>query len=248
MDFLKHVQHFGVVFVALGLATAGQLPKQDKPRWLSTNFKTLLTWDPDADKHSYDVEYAEYGEDWLSAPNCLGIKETECDLTNVLEIKTQYAARVKKTSTDGLDDVHSVYFIPYEESNITAMSFSLEAHGANGSVTLNITDPLTSIYRNGSLLTIRDVFQNDLKYRISYQKVGSTRTKEKDCGNNVAVVDNLEPHQGYCFSVAALITTSTSDFRLGAWSKQQCTSANRSFFQEGTKWLIPPLHEDAPKQ
>ena len=41
-------------------------------------------------------------------------------------------------------------------------------------VTVNITDPLTSIHKNGKQLNIRDIFKNDLKYKISYYKAGST--------------------------------------------------------------------------
>ena len=37
----------------------GQHSNQDKLHWLSTNFKTLLTWEPEAGEPSYDVEYAE---------------------------------------------------------------------------------------------------------------------------------------------------------------------------------------------
>ncbi|XP_059913935.1 tissue factor-like isoform X1 [Gadus macrocephalus] len=231
MDFLKHFQYFGVVFAtSLVVATAGQQFNHDKLHWSSTNFKTLLTWEPEAGDPSYDVEYAEHDKDWLSAPNCLDIRETECDLTNVLDPEKSYAARLKKTiSTDwwGTSD----YFTPYKQSLITAVSFSLDARVADGSVTLTITDPLTALYKNGSLLTIRDVFQNQLNYRVSYQKVGSTRKKETDVDSNVAVVGGLEPNEGYCFSVAAKVLTRAD---LGAWSQQQCSKAHGPFLNETT--------------
>lgn len=62
MDFfIFRFQNFSVVFAALVLAveTAGKLPKPENLRWLSTNFKTILTWGPEADKHTYSVLYAE---------------------------------------------------------------------------------------------------------------------------------------------------------------------------------------------
>ena len=41
-------------------------------------------------------------------------------------------------------------------------------------VTVNITDTLTSVHVGGKQLTIRDIFKKDLKYKISYYKSGST--------------------------------------------------------------------------
>ncbi|KAG7264046.1 hypothetical protein CRUP_028748 [Coryphaenoides rupestris] len=117
-------------------------------------------------------------------------------------------------------------------SNITAVSFSLEAHAANRSVVLHITDPLTGIYQGQRLLTIREVFQKDLKYKISYLKVGSTRKKEVECDSNMAMVGDLEPQQSYCFSVAAFIPSRDRRSQLGAWSQQQCLPANKSLLQE----------------
>ncbi|KAG7264048.1 hypothetical protein CRUP_028750 [Coryphaenoides rupestris] len=38
---------------------SGRLPKPENLRWLSTNFKTLLTWGPEAEEHTYSVQYAE---------------------------------------------------------------------------------------------------------------------------------------------------------------------------------------------
>lgn len=176
--------------------------------------------------------------DWLFASNCVHITETECDLTSVLSPNRNYSAKVETESTDlsfnndNLPSTRSQYFNPYRQSEITAVSFSLEAHGANGSVVLHITDPLTSIYQDQRLLTIRDVFQKDLMYKISYQKVGSTRKKEAVRGSNVAVVGDLKPQQSYCFSVAAFIPSRDPHSQLGAWSQQQCSPASRTFLQE----------------
>lgn len=39
---------------------------------------------------------------------------------------------------------------------------------------VNITDPLSSIHVGKKQLTIRGVLKNDLKYKISYHKSGST--------------------------------------------------------------------------
>lgn len=41
-------------------------------------------------------------------------------------------------------------------------------------VIVNITDPLTSIHIGQRQLSIRDIFLNDLQYKIIYYKAGST--------------------------------------------------------------------------
>ncbi|KAJ3595311.1 hypothetical protein NHX12_004615 [Muraenolepis orangiensis] len=88
MELLRfRFQKFSVVFAALvlALATAGQTDQHEKLRWSSTNFKTLLTWDPAAGRsHNYSVQYAEHNGNWLDSSDCLVIPETECDLTHVL--------------------------------------------------------------------------------------------------------------------------------------------------------------------
>lgn len=57
--------------------------------------------------------------------------------------------------------------------NISAVKFTVEAVDQS-TVIVNITDPLTSIHQGGKQLSIRDVLKNDLKYKISYYKSGST--------------------------------------------------------------------------
>ncbi|CAL8343328.1 unnamed protein product [Merluccius merluccius] len=115
----------------------------------------------------------------------------------------------------------------------------LEAHGDNGSVALHITDPLTSVYHDQRQLTIREVFKEDLMYKISYQQVGSTRKKEAVRGTNMAVVGDLDTQQKYCFSVAAFIPSRDTRWELGAWSQQQCLQIHSSVIQElSTEALI----------
>lgn len=49
--------------------------------------------------------------------------------------------------------------------------------------------------------------------------------------SNMAVVGDLEPRQGYCFSVAAFIPSRDPRSQLGAWSQQHCLPANKSLLQ-----------------
>lgn len=58
--------------------------------------------------------------------------------------------------------------------NISAVKFTIHPVDEH-SVLVNITDPITSIYRQQQQqLSIRDVLRKELKYKISYSKSGST--------------------------------------------------------------------------
>lgn len=57
--------------------------------------------------------------------------------------------------------------------NISAVKFAIHTVDEH-SVMVNITDPITSIHRRQQQLSIRDVLEKELKYKISYYKSGST--------------------------------------------------------------------------
>ncbi|KAJ0059388.1 hypothetical protein NL108_016167, partial [Boleophthalmus pectinirostris] len=112
--------------------------------------------------------------DWIAAPHCIQISHEECDLTHELQYKNRkFQADVQ---TDDLYDdyedlphTYSTFFNPYTQSELSAVSFSILKVGEH-SVTLNITDPLTSFHVGGKQLSIRDILQKDLKYKVSYSK------------------------------------------------------------------------------
>lgn len=57
--------------------------------------------------------------------------------------------------------------------NISAVSFSIQTVDES-TVSVNITDPVTSIHQQQKQLSIRDVLKEDLEYKITYYKSGST--------------------------------------------------------------------------
>lgn len=61
----------------------------------------------------------------------------------------------------------------YVTGNISAVTFTVKNVNET-TVLVNITDPLTSIYKRGEQLTIRHILKKDLQYKISYYKTGST--------------------------------------------------------------------------
>lgn len=242
MDFFLKLALYPGALLSIVLSTTGEelVSRPENVRWVSFNFKTLLTWGPAPRNYTYTVLLSELDADSVITPDCLHIPETECDLSNYLwPLNRTYLADIQAEPTDWMkydpeEFVHSFspHFNPYRQSQITAASFRLEMREVNSSVALHITDPLTTFYHQGRLLTVRDVLKADLKYKISYHKARSTGKKELVFESSVAEILRLEPGQSYCFSVAAFIPSRAADAQLGAWSQQQCTPVYRGFLEE----------------
>ncbi|KAM7378713.1 hypothetical protein PAMP_004317 [Pampus punctatissimus] len=121
-------------------------------------------------------------DDWRRSPDCFKMSESECDLTNYLipfnrmysaDILTEPATVDYTYDLEEFPHTYSPQFNPYTESVISAVKFSVDVVEEN-KATVTITDPLTGTYQHGKQLTIRDILKNDLKYKISYYKSGST--------------------------------------------------------------------------
>ncbi|KAM6948260.1 tissue factor-like [Aplochiton taeniatus] len=143
----------------------------------------------------------------------------------------------------------SPYFNPYRDSHIGPAEFRLQLEEEGRTVRLIISDPMTPLYRDpdpmtspyrdtdpmttepptallfwqGQLMTVRDILQNDLKYRIIYNKAGSTGKKEVVSEFSVVEIKTLDPEETYCFSIAAYVPSRPIASRLGDWSPLQCT-------------------------
>lgn len=242
MESLKTVLYLGVCLSAWVKTAADEnlAPKAENVHWVSQDFKTILTWTAKESDHTYTVLFSEVNQDWKESRDCIDMMELECDLTNYLKpLDRVYMADIKTESatTDpdyGLEEIpHTISpnFNPYKESNISAVKFTVEAVDQS-TVIVNITDPLTSIHQGGKQLSIRDVLKNDLKYKISYYKSGSTGKRDVISETSVAEVSNLDAGQSYCFMVAAFIPSRPKTFQHGAWSTQWCTQGDPSIVQE----------------
>uniref|UniRef100_A0A3B3YU37 Tissue factor n=1 Tax=Poecilia mexicana TaxID=48701 RepID=A0A3B3YU37_9TELE len=212
--------------------------------WTSLDFQTILKWTVEESEHTYTVMYSEKNHDnWMDVDHCSRTSETECDLTRELEIfclHRNYEADIRADSEHLLDEFGSDYdfphtyapmFNPYKESNISALEFSL-TDVDEGTVILNITHPLTSISEGGKQQTIKDILKNDLKYKISYYKSGSTGKKKKIVDSSSAEVSGLDAGQSYCFMVAAFIPSRPKATQQGAWSTLQCRQGDTHFTQD----------------
>ncbi|XP_044075837.1 tissue factor-like [Siniperca chuatsi] len=234
MASLKTVLYLGVCLSAWIIATADKnfVPKAEKVQWVSLDFKTILTWTTKASNYTYTVLYSGDDSDWKESPDCIRVSESECDLTNYLiPFDRTYTADIQ-TEAETMDydleefpHTYSPHFNPYRESNISAVKFTVEAVDERR-VIINITDPLTSIHRRGKQLSIRDVLKNDLKYKISYYKSGSTGKRDIISDSSMAEVSELDAGQSYCFMVAAFIPSRPKNTQQGAWSIQWCSNGH----------------------
>ncbi|XP_036206674.1 tissue factor isoform X2 [Myotis myotis] len=147
--------------------------------WKSTNFKTILEWEPKPINHVYTVQISHRLGNWKS--KCYSITDTECDVTDeiVKDVKQTYSARVLSTPANATGYTgepkytNSPEFIPYLETNLGRPAIqSFEQIGTKLNVT--VQDPRTLVRRNGTFLSLRDVFGEDLSYTLSYWKASST--------------------------------------------------------------------------
>lgn len=218
-------------FILLIWRTSADVPKAEDLHWTSLDFSTVLTWRTSPSQHTYTVLYSEVGSDWLESPDCIEVSEGECDLTMQLQpldrvytadVKTEPAADEEHlVDIDELPHTYSPPFNPYEESNLSAPSFSLRVLDRL-QVSVNVSDPLTAIHNQNRQLTIRDVLQNQLLYRVSYSRAGSTGKKELLSNSSSLVVSGLDSGESYCFIVAAFVPTRARTNQLGLWSHQRC--------------------------
>ncbi|RXN25821.1 tissue factor-like protein [Labeo rohita] len=167
------------------------------------------------------------GKDKQRNPHCIRSTETECDLTNELDLKGVYTADILSESSHGTSDyvdppfARSKTFCPYNDTLIGRPAFKFENESKK--IVLTISDPITALHKDGRSLNIRDVFKKNLKYQIEYNKAGSTGKKSLIVDESKAEFNNLDEGQSYCFRVAAYIPSRKGDKRLGKWSLPKCS-------------------------
>ncbi|XP_022064234.1 tissue factor-like [Acanthochromis polyacanthus] len=234
MASVKTLLNLGLFLSAWSITTADEnfVPKAENVHWVSLDFKTILSWTTKPSDYTYSVLYSMNGGDWTESPDCSRISEAHCDLSAHLwpldrtysaDIQTEPPEMDYNTDVEDLPHTYSPEFNPYRESNISAVEFSLEATN-DSKVIVSIKDPLTTLHdRHGKQFSIRDVLRNDLKYKISYHKSGSTGKRDIISDSSVANVSKLDSGESYCFIVAAFIPSRPKATQLGTWSTQQCT-------------------------
>ncbi|KAM9416586.1 tissue factor-like [Salvelinus alpinus] len=223
---------------------SGNYPKAQNVSWLSINFKTLLMWDPKPFNYSYTVEYSVIGQIREWNQHCIRTMSTECDLSNVLtDLKATYSADVlseplHRVNSDLTEFPHtsSEGFTPYQDTLIGRPEFKIEVSKDKRKITLYVEDPPIALFNEqNKLKTMRDVFADELQYKVTFGKATSTGKKTKMSASSEIELDrrDIEPGVSYCFKVQAYIPSRSTDKQLGELSQTQCSpGANKSFFEE----------------
>ncbi|XP_029805347.1 tissue factor [Suricata suricatta] len=177
--------------------------------WKSTNFKTILEWEPKPINHVYTVQISPRLGNWKS--KCFYTTDTECDLTDeiVSDVNQTYLARVFSYPADATDYTgepqfrNSPEFTPYLETKLGRPK--IQSHEQVGTK-LNVTvqDARTLVRMDGTFLTLREVFGKDLSYTLYYWKASSTGKKTAKTNTNEFLVD-VDKEESYCFNVQAVI-------------------------------------------
>ncbi|XP_003784188.1 tissue factor [Otolemur garnettii] len=206
--------------------------------WKSTNFKTILEWEPKPINHVYTVQISTKLGDWKN--KCFHTTDTECDLTDEIaqDVKQTYLARVFSYPAGDVDAVgptgeapfrNAPDFTPYLETNIGQPAIqSYEQVGTKLKVT--VQDARTLVRRNGTFLSLRDVFGKDLNYTLYYWKAASTGKKTAKTNTNEFLVD-VDKGESYCFNVQAVIPSRRANQK-SPESPIECTSQGKGDSRE----------------
>ncbi|XP_053198495.1 coagulation factor IIIa [Scomber japonicus] len=227
-----------ILFFLFTNSALGSFPKAENVTWISTNFKTLLTWGPKpSEDYSYTVEFSLPGQNGQRNFNCIRSSATVCDLTSSLtELKAYYTAEVLSKpplgeTSDGPEIfTRSPRFSPYKDTGIGRPDFKLEVSEDKKKTTLHVTDPLTALFKDGHQQSIRDIFGDELEYKVTYRKNQSTGKKTHISKSSVIEIIGLDRGESYCFYVQAFIPSRSVDKQLGEESLTECTKHDPSIF------------------
>ncbi|XP_036893020.1 tissue factor [Sturnira hondurensis] len=203
--------------------------------WKSTNFKTILEWEPKPINHIYTVQISRRLGNWKS--KCYFTAETECDLTDeiVKDVKQTYSARVLVMPANATgyagEPVYtkSPEFTPYLDTSLGQPRIqSFEQVGTKLNVV--VQDSRTLVKANGTFLSLRDVFGEDLNYVLYYWKSSSTGKKTVKSNTNEFLID-VDKGENYCFNVQAVIPSRKVNQK-SPESAIECTSQETSLFKD----------------
>uniref|UniRef100_A0A8C6NDC7 Tissue factor n=1 Tax=Melopsittacus undulatus TaxID=13146 RepID=A0A8C6NDC7_MELUD len=221
--------------ITLGLQALHQpfseLPTAVNITWSSINFKTILQWQPKPSGYLYTVEI--HGQTSDTKKKCILTAETECDVTDLLRnVRETYTAHILSVASSGMDNFEeppfavSEKFTPYNQTVLGKPE--IQNYTQKGSK-LNVVfqDPLTPYkFPNGSFQSIRDIFQNDLEYKIYYWKDQSSGKKDAITKSH-RFEERVDSSKNYCFYIQGIIP-SRREKRNGQESMVLCTSIGRN--------------------
>ncbi|XP_010018209.1 PREDICTED: tissue factor [Nestor notabilis] len=212
-----------------------ELPTAVNITWSSINFKTILQWQPKPSGYLYTVEI--HGQTSDTKKKCILTAETECDVTDLLRnVRETYTAHILSVTSSGTDNFEeppfavSEKFTPYSQTVLGKPE--IQNYTQKGS-RLNVVfqDPLTPYtFPNGSFQSIRDIFQNDLEYKMYYWKDQSSGKKDATTKSH-KFEESIDSSKNYCFYIQGIIP-SRKENRNGQESMVLCTSIGRNILDE----------------
>ncbi|XP_037133394.1 coagulation factor IIIa isoform X1 [Syngnathus acus] len=216
-------------------AVIGFYPRAQNVTWKSTNYKTILTWEPLPSDYSYTVEFSVVAKDKQRNSNCVRISTTMCDLTSSLtDLNACYVADVLSEPPLGVTSdltefpyTSSSRFCPANDTDIGRPDFKLDVSDDKKKTTLYVTDPLTALFKDDHQLNIRDIFLKKLHYKVTYRKNKSSGKKVFISQTNVIEMTNLDQGESYCFNVQAFIPSRSINKQLGKLSQTQCSDDDK---------------------
>ncbi|XP_032343017.1 tissue factor isoform X1 [Camelus ferus] len=203
--------------------------------WKSTNFKTILEWEPKPINHVYTVQISPRLGNWKN--KCFYTTNTECDITDeiVKNVRETYLARVFSQPADAAGSAgepqftNSPEFTPYLDTNLGQPTIqSFEQAGTKLNVT--VKDARTLVRVNGSFLSLREVFGKDLNYTLYYWRASSTGKKKATTNTNEFSID-VDKGENYCFQVQAVILSRRANQK-SPESPIECHSREKGVFRE----------------
>ncbi|XP_014794941.1 PREDICTED: tissue factor [Calidris pugnax] len=219
------------------LAAAGnpELPTAVNITWSSINFKTILQWQPKPSGYFYTVEI--HGQVSDTKKKCIMTTETECDVTDVLRnVKETYTAHILSVTSSGMDNFEeppfavSEKFTPYSQTVLGKPEIQNYTQ-KDSKLNIVLQDPLTPYtFPNGSFQSIRDIYQQDLEYKLYYWKDQSSGKKDATTKSQKFEV-SVENTKNYCFYIQGVIP-SRRENRYGQESMVLCTSIGRNILDE----------------
>ncbi|XP_028825505.1 coagulation factor III, tissue factor a [Denticeps clupeoides] len=239
--FVASLSLCAALLLVLLRPASGSFPRAQNVSWLSLNFKTLLTWSPRPVNYSHTVEYYMPAHNKERSPFCIRTAKTECDLTRSLKnLDSVYIAEVLSEPLPGVTSdliefpyTRSEPFCPYKDTQIGKPDFRYKVSKDTGVITLYITDPLTAVQNErGENMNIRDIFKNDLQYKVTYRRAKSTGQKTKVTRTSQIELTDVDKGESYCVSVQAYIPSRQLNKQLGEPSSDQCTPGEKGFLDE----------------
>uniref|UniRef100_A0A8C2K981 Tissue factor n=1 Tax=Cyprinus carpio TaxID=7962 RepID=A0A8C2K981_CYPCA len=174
-------------------------------------------------------------------PHCIRTMAMECDLTAGLKkLNAYYTADIlsepmRGVSSDLVEFPHATTekFSPYYDTAIGRPEFRIEVSSDKRKTTLHVEDIPTALFVDKKRLNIRDVFMDNLQYKVTYRKAKSTGKKEKISKSSIIELTDLDRGESYCFYVQAFLPFRAQDKQHGEISNIQCSSEESpSIFEE----------------